>query len=277
MIEPNLNPLGRFGHQFHNFLASYLLSKVLSIRLLPSRLIGNSTNWNSYLTLPSTDHAKYPYQFVQIPPLEGSSITASHLKYYYRAYASFSERVLIKLPIDQWAGEHLLNFLPRYKEEIRSMLHVRRPPKNQIAVHIRRGDVKPGNSLFTADARYVQAMQDINQRQPNDWPICIYSEGREESFYSLGSLFSDATGRHVVYCVAESTFSKDPCDDFLEMIASRAFLCSYSTYAYCAIYLSEASTEKYFISDNRSEEANDAYMLDVLRRFGANLIHFKEP
>ena len=55
------------------------------------------------------------------------------------------------------------------------------------------------------------------------------------------------------------------------MIASEVLFCSYSTYAYCAIYFSDPRTRKYFIADKRSL-GDERYLLDIYKEFGTEII-----
>ena len=55
MLLPSLNSQGRFGHQFHNFLAAFLLSKFSGIDLLKSYFHGNAEAWNNFISLPGVE------------------------------------------------------------------------------------------------------------------------------------------------------------------------------------------------------------------------------
>jgi hypothetical protein len=271
MIIPSLNPTGRFGHQFHNFLSAYLVSKFFGNDIAHCEFLGNAMAWNNYIRLPGRYYDLSPSHAQGITTMDGQSISKTHLKHYYSQLESRSENVFIKIPIDQWAGDSLMNLLPRYRDEFSKMLLSRRPPANQIALHLRRGDVSSTSSisLYTPDSRYIDALKIVHSRHPTDWPICIYSEGSPRKFMALAEALRAASNRDVILRVSESSFCIDSCDDFLEMISSRVLLCSYSTYAYCAIYFSEAEACKYFIADNRSNGNN---MLQILKQFGARII-----
>ena len=271
MIIPSLNPLGRFGHQFHNYLSSYLLSKFFGVDIAKCGLVGNSSSWNDYISLPGVTISNN--KKLVVITKEGGLMTKEHLKFYYRVLNDESNNYCIKPPIDQWANRRLMMSLPMYRDEVRNMLVKRKKLINQIAVHIRRGDVsdKKSTSLYTSDARYAAEIVRYHSRYPEDWPICIYSEGSVEQFASLMQEITEKTKRDVIYRIAETTFCTDPCLDFLEMIASRALFCSYSTYAYCAIYFSSIKTDKYFIADKRSS-GEDSYSLDIYSKFGAEIL-----
>lgn len=273
MIIPSLNPLGRFGHQFHNYLSAFLVSKFLGADIAPCNFLGNASAWNDYIQFPSSFEAHEFIHFQHAASMVGNTITKSHLSYYYAHLISGRGNACVRIPVDQWAGEALMKLLPRYRHEILSMLVCRRQYSNQIAVHLRRGDVSSSSSvsLFMPDIRYIHAVKHFHSLYPLDWPICIYSEGSRQQFLGLAHQLHAVSGRDVILSVSESSFCINPCDDFLDMISSRVLFCSYSTYAYCAIYFSEDETSTYFLADDRSMRS-DAYMIEILQKFGAKTI-----
>ena len=274
MLLPSLNSQGRFGHQFHNFLAAFLISKFSGIDLIKTYFSGNSEAWNNYISLPGIDFNLDQRSVNTLQCTGETHITKEHLKFFYSFSKRQSNNSIIKIPIDLWAGEELLKILPHYKSDLLGMVKKPSTFSEKIAIHLRRGDVSSNNSLYTSNEHYLYTIDSINHKYPDTMPIYIYSEGSPTQFEELAKLLHQRTNRDVILRVSESNFSLNPCEDFFDMTSSRVLICSYSTYANCAIYFSQPGLDRYFIADERSYQYNDFYMLDILKRFDATSLLF---
>jgi len=277
-VKVTPNYVGRFGHQFHNIITGILLAQVLGGRCLRPSFTGNSECWNRFLVFGGRyvcDH-RADLKFKILNGAFGKYVTMQSLKLYYNYSLSYgSQPLLISLQPDQFAGL-LVKLLPRSVHELRKGL-LFNPHANvlpEIALHVRRGDVSPTNasSLFTSFDTYLVALEMASDKLPSDWPVTIYSQGRILDFEYLALRIERHLGRQVSFCLEPNIFSIDASLDFFRMISSGAFICSYSTYAYCALYFSSDIGMRFFIADSRSDTIDGMLHLNVLRSIGVEIL-----
>lgn len=100
--------------------------------------------------------------------------------------------------------------------------------KYDIAIHIRRGDVKENGDYeitrrYTSNDIYTKIINNLKIKYPN-YTICIYSQGNDEDFINLN-----------VDCIK---LNNDLRIDFHEMVTSKVLIMAKSSYSYCAALLS---------------------------------------
>ena len=277
-VQVTPNSLGRFGHQFHNIIAGILLAQALGGQCLRPSFTGNSKCWNKVLAFAGrhicTDWTNL--NFTILNGVAGKYVAMESVKLYYNySLRCCDPALLICLQPDQFAGS-LLKLLPRSILELRQGLSFK--PHDitspEIAIHLRRGDVTPNyaSSLFTDFDTYLLALGKISDVLPAQWPVTIYSEGNSVDFEYLARRIEVDFGRRVSYCLEKNLFSLDASSDFTRMTCSGALICSYSTYAYCALYFSSHLGLRFFIADSRSVTAEGMLQLEVFRSLGVNIV-----
>jgi hypothetical protein len=283
-IKANPNPLGRFGHQFYNHLTGYLLARALRCRYLVGSFSGNADVWNSHVSFLESEYAcsqadACGFKMRKIYGVEGKEMTKNMLSHYYNMIPALelSGASIIELPFDQFPGilEVLLDF---YYEEVAAILgskKIRGSRRNEIALHIRRGDVSQSksSSLYMDNRAYIGICQQITRQYPNDWPIVVYSEGGSEQFADLKYNLEMVAFRKVLIRASSESFDTKPCEDFYNMSSAKVLVSSYSTYSYCAQIVSHSLGQRFFLADKRSQMDNvSSAWLNCLRKMGATVV-----
>lgn len=281
VIQVSPNPLGRFGHQFHNIILGLLMSELFGIPCLKPSFTGNAEHWNSLIDWKGPLIIE---NFGQNPPatyFEGYKekfVTKTSLLDYYNLIQKSSTSnlyIVLRLMEDQFAGP-LIKLLPRIVGTIYSSLSFKDSLtiRQRVAIHIRRGDVSKtyASSLFTSFDSYLQALLLISGTLPDHWPFAIYSEGNDSDFTNFAETLESHFHRKVELNISAQNFTLDSRGDFLEMIASSALICSYSTYASCALYFTSDYGNRFFIADERSCTPEGQNDLTVFRKIGVKII-----
>lgn len=141
-----------------------------------------------------------------------------------------SDRVNIKLPYVKevhGANKPSLFYTKQVNEKIRSMYYSTPKPKScpfDIAIHIRRGDVKNG-FRFTDNQTYLKYIKMLISKYPR-YTIGIYSEGTESDFKILK--------------LPQVTFklNLNLINTFHELVTSKILVMSKSSFSYSAGILS---------------------------------------
>ena len=112
----------------------------------------------------------------------------------------------------------------------------------QIAVHIRRGDIQPhrrdgGRYLrHQSNEWYTRAIPKVAKHYP-DYPIVIHSEGNLEQFQSIKDGCPDSVSERIIFKLGkthEAGCEHDMLSAFYEMVASKVFVQSKSGLSYSA-------------------------------------------
>lgn len=128
-----------------------------------------------------------------------------------------------------WARDNDKWFTPEVCKEIRDMYYSTPKPddiiKCDVAIHIRRGDVKEGSGRFIPISHYKQVIEKFKRVNP-DFKIVIFSEGELEDFREL---FQDNVDFHL---------NEEIKMTFHSMVMAPHLVLGKSCYSLCAAILS---------------------------------------
>ena len=273
---------GRFGHQLSNIIVGLSLSRIFSGYCINPIFIGKCSIWNNYLNLKS---------LTKEPPLKDREIaTLNSYQLDYSSADNVIDRIalrtcyslsysdddlIVKLPYDAFFHESMYRaFLPELSSLPSSLqLPTRQIPlKNQISLHVRRGDVSPtyASSLYTPNEVYIHSLLSINDKYPSEWPVVVYSQGEPSLFRQLVKELSHQSNREVFLSLDSDITSFDARSTLDDLISSKVLIGSHSSFLHFALFLAKGSVERYFISHRR--HGIDVHIESLMTALGITVI-----